>query len=178
MFRIVPCLLLLVACTAWKQAASAESPPACPSIEIYFSPNGGCTDAIVKNLNAAQTSVLVQAYWFSSEPIAKALVAAHKRSVKVEVILDRSRTEMDNTQADVLIDNGVPVSIDNQHVTAHNKLIIVDGQVVITGSFNFTEQSEDDNAENLLVIRDKAIAAKYTANWKAHAEHSGRYGKR
>ena len=116
-------------------------------------------------------------YWFTSPSIAKALVEVHKRGVKVEVILDRSRTEMENEQAEFIVQNGVPTFIDDKHTTAHNKLIIIDGNVAITGSFNFTDQSENENAENLLVIRDKGIADKFTANWKAHAEHSGRYGK-
>jgi phosphatidylserine/phosphatidylglycerophosphate/cardiolipin synthase-like enzyme len=44
-----------------------------------------------------------------------------------------------------------------------------------TGSFNFTKQAENANAENLLVIRDATLAEKYAANWKAHAEHSEAY---
>jgi phosphatidylserine/phosphatidylglycerophosphate/cardiolipin synthase-like enzyme len=55
--------------------------------------------------------------------------------------------------------------------------MIIDGKVVITGSFNFTDQSENENAENLLVIRDKSLADKFTANWTAHRKHSGRYEK-
>ncbi len=147
-------------------------------IEVYFSPNGGCTDAILREIHAAKSSVLVQAYWFTSARIAKALVEAHKRGVKVEVVLDLSRAEIDNTQADVLVEGGVPTFIDDKHTTAHSKVIIFDGQVVITGSFNFTEQAERENLENLLVIRDKAIAGKFTTNWDVHRGHSGRYGKR
>ena len=59
-----------------------------------------------------------------------------------------------------------------------NKDIIIDGETVITGSFNFTKQAEEKNAENLLVIRDKALAEKYVENWKAHAEHSESYAGR
>ena len=146
-------------------------------IEVFFSPKGGCTDAIIKELKNAKSSVLVQAYWFTSPSIAKALVEVHKRGVKVEVILDRSRTEMENEQAEFIVQNDVPTFIDDKHTTAHNKVIIIDGNVVITGSFNFTDQAENENAENLLVIRDKGIADKFTANWKAHAKHSGRYEK-
>ena len=57
--------------------------------------------------------------------------------------------------------------------------MVIDGEVVITGSFNFTRAAEEKNAENWLVIRDKALAAKYIENWKAHAQHSEVYaGKR
>jgi len=170
-------LLVSIGISAWAASAtgdavSAEPTSRLPPIEIYFSPGGGCTDAMLREIGAAKTSILVQAYWFTSPIIAKALVEAHKRGVKVEVILDKSRTDRDRTQADVIAQAGVPTLIDGKHVTAHNKLIILDATVVITGSFNFTAQSEDQNAENLLVIRDKAIADTFTANWKSHAEHS------
>ena len=56
--------------------------------------------------------------------------------------------------------------------------MIIDGVTVITGSFNFTKSAEDRNAENLLVIRDKVLAAKYVENWKVHWEHSEVYGGR
>jgi phosphatidylserine/phosphatidylglycerophosphate/cardiolipin synthase-like enzyme len=65
-----------------------------PTIEVYFSPKGGCTDAVVRELAAAKNTVLVQAYSFTSAPIVKALVDAHKRGVTIKVILDKSqRTE-------------------------------------------------------------------------------------
>jgi hypothetical protein len=161
-----------------SRSATPIAAPPLPPTEVLFSPKGGCTDAIIKELKAAKTTVLVQAYWFTSPSIAKALVEAHKRGVKVEVILDRSRTEIDNEQADFIVQNDVPTFIDDRHTTAHSKVIIIDGQVVITGSFNFTDQAEEENVENLLVIRDKAVVDKFTANWKTHVKHSGRYGKR
>src|SRR5713101_6095766 len=61
-----------------------------PKIEVYFSPKGGCTEAVVDALSKAKTNVLVQAYSFTSPAIAKALTEAHRRGVKVEVILDKS----------------------------------------------------------------------------------------
>jgi phosphatidylserine/phosphatidylglycerophosphate/cardiolipin synthase-like enzyme len=158
------------------RAEDSSRQPA-PQIDVFFSPKGGCMDAILREIKGAKSSVLVQAYWFTSAQIAKGLADAHKRGVKVEVILDLSRAEIDNAQADYLVEHGVPTAIDDKHVTAHNKVIIIDGQVVITGSFNFTEQSETANAENVLVIRDKTTADKFTANWKVHRGHSGRYGK-
>jgi hypothetical protein len=56
--------------------------------------------------------------------------------------------------------------------------MVIDGEVVITGSFNFTKNAEENNAENLLVIRDKGLAEKYTANWQTHREHSEEYQRR
>ena len=146
-----------------------------PPIEVFFSPKGGCTEAVVKELAAAKSTVLVQAYSFTSVPIAKALVDAYKRGVKVEVVLDKSQKGEKYTSADFVIHAGIPTKIDSKHAIAHNKIMVIDGQTVITGSFNFTKAAEEGNAENLLVIRSPDLAAKYTANWHVHDAHSDPY---
>jgi phosphatidylserine/phosphatidylglycerophosphate/cardiolipin synthase-like enzyme len=149
-----------------------------PTIEVYFSPHGGCTDAIIRELNNAKSSILVQAYTFTSAPIAKALLDAHKRGIKVEVILDKSQVTQKYSSATFLFNAGIPVKIDVQHAIAHNKVMIIDGETVITGSFNFTKAAEENNAENLLVIRDKKLAAIYIRNWQEHERHSEVYAGR
>jgi phosphatidylserine/phosphatidylglycerophosphate/cardiolipin synthase-like enzyme len=53
--------------------------------------------------------------------------------------------------------------------------MIIDGEIVITGSFNFTKAAEENNAENLLVIRDKKLASLYIKNWQEHFQHSEAY---
>jgi phosphatidylserine/phosphatidylglycerophosphate/cardiolipin synthase-like enzyme len=117
----------------------------------------------------------VQAYSFTSAAIAKALVDAHKRGVKVQVILDKSQRTEKYSEADFLSHAGVPTLIDAKHAIAHNKIMVLDGQTVITGSFNFTKAAENENAENLLVISDTALAQKYLENWRKHSMHSERY---
>ena len=105
------------------------------SIEVYFSPHGGCTDAVMKELGKAQSTVLVQAYSFTSRDIAMALVDAHKRGVKVEVILDRSVLKDGYTEADFILHAGIPVKVDSLHAIAHNKIMVIDSGVVVTGLF-------------------------------------------
>jgi phosphatidylserine/phosphatidylglycerophosphate/cardiolipin synthase-like enzyme len=146
--------------------------------EVYFSPHGGCTDAIIRELNQAKGTVLVQAYTFTSAPIAKALLNAHKRGVKVQVILDKSQRTQKYSSATFLTNVGIPVKIDAVHAIAHNKIVIIDGETVITGSFNFTKAAEANNAENLLVIHDKKLAERYIKNWQEHERHSEEYGGR
>jgi phosphatidylserine/phosphatidylglycerophosphate/cardiolipin synthase-like enzyme len=142
---------------------------------VYFSPQGGATEAIVQVLGQAQKSVFVQAYSFTSAPIAKALVQAHQRGVKVEAILDKSNVTAKYSAADFLLHAGIPTYIDAAHAIAHNKVMVVDDRVVITGSFNFTKAAENNNAENLLVIDDPALAARYLENWRQHLAHSEKY---
>jgi phosphatidylserine/phosphatidylglycerophosphate/cardiolipin synthase-like enzyme len=166
----LPIILILLLFLPGLEAAA--QPPEKPKISVYFSPNGGCTQAILAEIANAKASILMQAYIFQSAGIAKALVAAHKKGVKVEIILDRRQRKETYGIADFLANSGIPTRIDSVHAYAHNKVMVIDEETVITGSFNFTKSAEDKNAENLLVIKDKGIAMKYVENWKEHAKHS------
>jgi phosphatidylserine/phosphatidylglycerophosphate/cardiolipin synthase-like enzyme len=144
-------------------------------IDVFFSPNGGCTGAVVRELGKAKHTVLVQAYSFTSAPIAEALVTAFRRGAKVQVILDRSQRSERYSSADFVAHAQIPTFIDAKHAIAHNKIIVIDGETVVTGSFNFTKAAEEHNAENLLIIHDAALATKYSDNWKHHLDHSEPY---
>ena len=168
-------LVCVVACDELLTTAATPIPLGTNSCSVYFSPRGGCTEAVIRELSQAKTSVLVQAYSFTAKPIAKALVEAHRRGVKVEVILDKSQRTANYSSADFVAHGGIPTLIDAKHAIAHNKVIIVDGQTVITGSFNFSNAAEESNAENLLILRDPELARRYTENWRVHEKHSERY---
>jgi phosphatidylserine/phosphatidylglycerophosphate/cardiolipin synthase-like enzyme len=171
-FRCFFCVVFLCAL-----CVSAVCSAACFSADIsaYFSPNGGATDALVRELATAKVSVYVQAYSFTSAPIARALANAAARGVKLGVVLDKSNLTGKYGMADFLVHHGIKPRIDSAHAIAHNKVIIIDEAVVITGSFNFTRAAEERNAENLLVVRDRDLARKYLDNWRKHAAHSAPY---
>lgn len=168
-------LVCLVACDELFTTPATSISLSSNSCSVFFSPRGGCTEAVIKELNQAKSTVLVQAYSFTSAPIAKALVDAHKRGVKVDVILDKSQRTANYSSADFVAHAGIRTLIDAKHSIAHNKIIIVDGETVITESFNFTKAAEEHNAENLLILKDEALAKRYTENWKKHEGHSERY---
>lgn len=147
-------------------------------LQGFFSPNGGCTEAIIQEISNAKKEILVQAYSFTSQPIAKALLSAHKRGIKVQVVLDKSQKSQKYTSAAFLANVGIPTYIDPVHAIAHNKVMIIDQETVITGSFNFTKAAEEKNAENLLIIKSKDLAKPYIENWNKHKEHSEPYQAR
>jgi phosphatidylserine/phosphatidylglycerophosphate/cardiolipin synthase-like enzyme len=89
------------------------------------------------------------ALFLPTAPIAKALLDAHKRGVQVQVILDKSQRTEKYSSADFLANQGVPTLIDANHAIAHNKVIVIDGEIVLTGSFNFTKAAQEKNAENV-----------------------------
>ncbi|MHB9148248.1 MAG: phospholipase D family nuclease [Candidatus Amoebophilus sp.] len=125
----------------------SESFQSTGTIDAYFSPRGGATEAIVKEINSAKSEILIQAYSFTSKPIAKALVDARKRGIKIEAVLDKSQRREKYTSADFVAHAGIPTYIDSAHAIAHNKIIIIDRSTLITGSFNFTKAAEEKNAE-------------------------------
>lgn len=159
-------------------SAGCTPPASTPQgVRVYFSPHGGATEAVVNALEQATNSVFVQAYSFSSAPIARALVDAHQRGVQVRVILDASQRTEKYSEADFLQHSEIPALIDAQHAIAHNKIVIVDDYLVLTGSFNFTKAAEERNAENLLVLNDPSLAKQYLNNWHAHEAHSQPYDR-
>ena len=147
------------------------------SASLYFSPKGNCTQAIVGEIDSAKKEVLVQAYSFTSAAIAQSLMNAKKRGVSVRVILDKSQSITQYSVATLLYNQGIPVFIDSIHTIAHDKIMIVDGRLVITGSFNFTKAAEEKNAENVLIVRSTELAKLYTTNWNKHLSHSTEYRK-
>ena len=133
--------------------------------QLCFTPSGRCTHLIVKTILSAKQSVFVQAYSFTSKPIVKALILSKKRGVDVFVLLDKSNVGMPYAAISRLKKGGVPFLIDYIPEIAHNKVMIIDDQTVITGSFNFTKAAQYYYAENVLVIHSHALAQWYAQNF-------------
>lgn len=134
-------------------------------VEVAFSPDHGATDLVVKTISEAKQSVRVAAYSFTSKPIAEALLSAEKRGIDVRVVVDKSQATARYTAATFLANQGVPVRVDYRYAIMHDKFVVVDGETVEEGSFNFTAAAESKNAENVLVLHDPAIAAAYGQEW-------------
>ncbi len=133
---------------------------------VAFAPNGDATNVIVRAINGAKKQVLVQAYGFTSLPIIKALGDAKARGLDVEAILDKSNKSSRYSGATYLSNLDIPVWIDDSVAIAHNKVMVIDGDSVITGSFNFTQAAQDRNAENVLLIAHApALAKDYAKDW-------------
>jgi phosphatidylserine/phosphatidylglycerophosphate/cardiolipin synthase-like enzyme len=143
------------------------------SVTSHFSPGGGCTDAIVREIKAARREILVLAYGFTSRPIAQALVDAKFRGVHVEVILDHSNEKDAHSDLHFLLQQKIVPLIDAHHAIAHNKVMVIDGKTLLTGSFNFTQNAESHNAENLVILKNHPeLASAYRHDFNHHKAHS------
>lgn len=164
-------ILLLFSFCATNSLAFNKS-NRCPTIQVCFTPGQNCTAEINDVIDEAKKSIFVQAYSFTSAPIAAHLVAAKKRGVTVNVILDKSQKTQRYSASHFLIHQHIPCWIDYKPAIAHNKIMIIDEKEVITGSFNFTKAAQNKNAENLLIIKDPTLAHLYLKNWQRRRQVS------
>lgn len=150
-----------------------EVPPT--KIRAYFTPGHMVESAITDEIAASKSEIRVQAYSFTNPVIVQALAEAQQRGVDVILVLDKSNRTQKYSAADYASHAGIPTMIDDRHAIAHNKIMIIDGKVVITGSYNFTRAAEKSNAENIVIIESGTIADKYLQNWQKHRSHSQPY---
>lgn len=159
MKTVLLCLWLAVGLFLPAVAVASDQP------EVCFTPGQNCTGELVQIIDRAKSSILVQAYSFTSKPIAYALADAKQRGVEVKVILDKSQLKERNSMLPYLARQHIPIWIDDRVAIAHNKVMVFDGQLVSTGSFNFTNSAQKRNAENLLILSDASLAQQYSRNW-------------
>jgi phosphatidylserine/phosphatidylglycerophosphate/cardiolipin synthase-like enzyme len=171
---------LLLACGLALSAGAAPL-PATGTVEVLFSPWDDAEGALLRTLQAARSTIHVQAYTLSSRNIASALVAAHRRGVRVEILADRDQSERnEHSLLPTLHEAGIPLFFEVRYAAAHNKIMLIDAEgaepVVITGSYNFTFSAQARNAENLLILRgDAALARIYLDNWRRHRQDAVAY---
>lgn len=137
------------------------------NVLVCFTPPSKCGNFIVEQIKEAKQSIYIQAYGFTSKKIIDALIEAKNRGVEIEIILDRSNFHKKKENVIKLLEtNQIKIYQDKVAGIAHNKVMIIDNTVVITGSFNFTENADKRNAENVIVLHDSSIAKQYYDNWK------------
>jgi len=148
--------------------------PATGTVQVAFTPGDPVDQILISIIDQAKRQVLVQAFSFTHKGIARALVDATRRGVRVEVMADgRQDRQLESSVLDDLARNRVPVYIAHARTSAHNKVIVVDpgtrDAVLVTGSYNFTIAAQRRNAENIVVMRgNPAVVDAYLENWNRH----------
>ena len=135
-------------------------------LEIYFSPDDGAAAHLVKRIQKAQRSIHFLVYSFTSNDIADAILERAQAGVTVSGVFEASQVDSNfGGEYQRLLDAGLDVRLDSNVYNMHHKVIIIDGQVVVTGSYNFSANAEERNDENLLVIDNPVIAGQYEAEF-------------
>jgi len=127
---------------------------------VYFSPKGECEKQLLYWINRANTSIHILIYSFTLDSISDALIDAHNRGVDVKVVFEKQQiTQYSEYQK--LKAAGIEVRNDTNPAYMHDKIMIIDGIIVITGSYNYSTNAEENNNENIIIILSDNVARVY-----------------
>jgi phosphatidylserine/phosphatidylglycerophosphate/cardiolipin synthase-like enzyme len=127
-------------------------------VEAWFSPDDGVAARLIQLIEGAQSRVDFLAFTFTSDPLAEALLRAAERGVTVRGVIERDQVEAAGTDYDRMRQAGIDVRLDSTPGTMHHKLLLIDGRVLVTGSYNFTRSAEESNDENVVILFSPAAA--------------------
>lgn len=133
------------------------SPTPPPANWVAFSPGGGIAAKLASLITAASKSIDVAMYTWTSPTLAQALIAARKRNVALRTILDAGEAKARDSQRTLLAKSANDVRLCSAYYLMHDKFAIIDGAILITGSYNWTQDAETHNAENLLCLYDQPV---------------------
>jgi phosphatidylserine/phosphatidylglycerophosphate/cardiolipin synthase-like enzyme len=129
--------------------------------EVYFSLSDNPQKEIIKNINQAEASINIAMYIFTDREIALPLIKAHERGVKVRLYLDKDQVDYQYSQSRFLVQKGIKTRISSNNYIMHHKFAIIDNRLLLTGSYNWTFSANNRNDENLMVIDNPEIIARY-----------------
>jgi competence ComEA-like helix-hairpin-helix protein len=129
--------------------------------EVYFSLYDDPEAVIINNIATAEEFINIAMYTFTDVEIAQAILEARDRGIDIKIYLDRSQVKAKYSRSRYFVQNDIEVRISSNNYIMHNKFAIIDNEIVITGSYNWTASAEERNDENLLVIDDSCIVERY-----------------
>lgn len=136
-------------------------------VETYFSPDDQTAKRLVELLSSAQKNIYFLAFSFTSDDLADALIRRARAGVEVAGVMDESQIASNQgTEFERLRAAGLDIRTDGNKNKMHNKVFIIDGNIVITGSYNFSASAEKYNDENTIILYNKDIAAQYLAEFQ------------
>ncbi len=131
-------------------------------LDIYFSPDDHVEAGLLDILDNAQTSIYFLAFSFTSDPLGEAIRRQAANGVEVKGVMETDQVKSNaGSEYDVFRSAGVDVRLDGNPGQMHHKVMIVDEQIVVLGSYNFSFSAETKNDENLIVIYDPEIAKQF-----------------
>ena len=136
------------------------------SIENYFCPEDCATgnfavNNIIRLIKKSEKSVKVAIFSFTDENLADELVKSDIKGINVTILVERTQRNVQNSQYARLRDFGLDIRVDGNKQNMHHKFIVIDDNIVITGSPNFSWSGFNRNDENMLIIQDKSLASEY-----------------
>lgn len=129
-------------------------------IGVYFSPNGGAASQVINWIDRANETIHVLIYSFTNDDIGDAVVRAYLRGVEIKVVFETKQVSQYSEYRKLRF-TGIHVRNDTNSGLMHHKVAVIDGYIILTGSFNWSASAEERNNENLMVIRSENLATTF-----------------
>ena len=141
-------------------------------IEVYFSPEDGTKQRLLELIQGARESIHILAFAFTDDELAEALAERSRNGLQVAGVFEKSQVESNiGGEYDRLRSDGIDVHLDGKSNKMHHKVMIIDEEIVVTGSYNFSYSAQEKNDENTLVIHDEQVDAEFLEEfYKIYAE--------
>jgi phosphatidylserine/phosphatidylglycerophosphate/cardiolipin synthase-like enzyme len=128
---------------------------------VCFSRVEQCDSLLINLISQARKSIYVAIYSFTRDGLARALIDAKNRGVEVKIIIEEENAYGQGSDYRMLKEAGVDIRLDGNPALMHHKFMVVDGEIIVTGSYNWSTAAEDRNDENFVVIRDRSVAERF-----------------
>lgn len=146
--------------------------------QVGFSPEGSAQILVLDVIQTAKHDIRMMAYSFTAPDIAKALIAAKQRGVDVRIVVDENGNTGRSSRAamNLIVNAGIPLRTNDHYKIQHDKVVVIDGNTVQTGSFNYTASAERSNSENVVVLWNVPdVATAYLSHWKSRWDQGKPY---
>ncbi len=134
-------------------------------VENYFAPEDKIGNKLVDLVKGAKKSIHFMAFSFTLSDLGQAMRTQAKKGVEVRGVFETRGSDTQYSEYEAMRKARLDVLTDGNPYTMHHKVIIIDGEIVVFGSYNFTSNADQSNDENLLIIYSPEIAAQFEAEF-------------
>ncbi|MFC1742233.1 phospholipase D-like domain-containing protein, partial [Nanoarchaeota archaeon] len=136
-------------------------------VEVYFCPEDWCSNKLIYALQDAEESIDFMTFSFTHDEIGKQVLERAGAGVKVRGVFEKSQRNA-YTEFNMLNESELDIDVrwDGNGANMHHKVFVIDNSTVVTGSFNPSKNADTRNDENLLIIRDAAVAARFVEEFE------------
>ena len=137
-------------------------------VESYFAPEDQVTERLLALIREAEDSIRLMAFIFTDDDLGEAVIAQHEAGLTVQGVFEERNADLGYSEFGRMYSTEprMDVRLDGNVYMMHHKVIILDDETVVLGSFNFSRSADEVNDENVLVIRDRDVASQYRAEFK------------
>ena len=139
-------------------------------VEAFFDTD--CDDAVIDLIKTSRSEILIAIYSLTKRNIAKALIQASEKGVRVHIRYDEDQADNIETMTELITKlekAGItcqPVFLEKPQAHMHHKFMVVDRKSVLTGSYNFTHQGSTINKENVVIMSSSVLAREFVNVFK------------